>query len=108
MIFDDFEFHRYTYDQTRQLHFFIPMKPNSLYISEDEGREVPVECKITERKYKLYEHDAFWPYKVEFEPVDPDLISVFGRKEFYGCDFEDLVNKDYSLEEDTYRACGSN
>lgn len=98
----EFKFRNYTNDQLRELRFFAPIQPNDVLLpmlgfalkSGNRWEGIPVECKICERRWKLDEGDSFWPYKIELEPVDPNLIPVFGREEYYGCDFESLVNQD--------------
>ena len=97
----EFSFRNYTKDQLMGLRFFVPMQPNYVLIpglcalkSGNRWEGIPVECRFTERRRSLEMGDSSWPYKVELEPVNPDLIPVFGREEYYGCDFESLVNQD--------------
>ena len=99
---DKFSFGNYNNDQLRELRFFAPMQPHDVILpglcalkSGNRWEGIPVECKICERRWKLDDGDGIWPYKIELEPVDPDLLPVFGREEYYGCDFESLVNQDW-------------
>ena len=85
---DKFSFGNYNNDQLRELRFFAPMQPHDVILpglcalkSGNRWEGIPVECKICERRWKLDDGDGIWPYKIELEPVDPDLLPVFGREE---------------------------
>lgn len=99
----DFKFADHSTAELRELRFFTPMKPMEVFIPGmgvglkvgNRWEGIPVECRFTERRRSLEMEGGSWPYKVELEPVDPELIPVFGREEYYGCDFESLVNEDH-------------
>ena len=96
-----FKFSDYNAAELRNLRFFVPTQPMEvipgLGIGLKSGSRwdgIPVECKFTERRRSLEGDWESWPYKVEVEPVDPSLLTTLGREEYYGCDFESLVNED--------------
>ena len=94
---EKFEFRGKTKEQLLNMRFFVPMNCFDVVIPGlGVGlKTIPVECKFTERRWKLDMDDCSWPYKVELEPADESLIEVFGREDYYGCDFESMVNSDH-------------
>lgn len=94
---DNFSFDNYDQGELLQMSFFVEMNPYEVVMpsmgialkSGSQNDSIPVECRFTERRYKLSDH-----YKCELEPVDANLREIFGRREFYQTDFESEVNMD--------------
>ena len=101
---DNFSFKGKSHEELLAMRFFVPMNCFDVYLPGlgfglKSGRRedcIPIECRFTERRRSLdICDDCYWPYKVELEPVDEQLRELFGHEEYYGCDFESMVNQDY-------------